>query len=138
MGVASARTPLDDEARHAVPSILVIDDEEHFRAFLRLVLEGAGHHVREAAGGPAGVAAYRRARADVVLCDLFMPRQGGLGVIRKLRRLSTRARVVAMSDPALVPDGLLGAALRAGACGALLKPFTPAELLDAVRQALAG
>src|SRR5262249_23248415 len=107
----------------AMPSALVIDDDAHFRAFLRLALEGAGYRVREAGCAAGGVAAYRRAAADVVVCDLFMPGEGGLGVIRRLRRLSPRARVVAVSDEALVPGGLLGAASRQGAAAALLKPF---------------
>src|SRR5215467_4314673 len=101
------QTHLNDEAHPAMPSILVIDDDSHFRAFLRLALEGAGYTVREADCAAGGVAAYRRAPADVVVCDLFMPGGGGLGVIRRLRRLSPRARVVAVSDEALVPGGLL-------------------------------
>ena len=41
-------------------SILIIDDDDHVRAALRLALEQAGHDVRESAHGAAGLEAYRR------------------------------------------------------------------------------
>jgi len=56
-----------------VPTVLLIDDDHQLRPFYRLALERAGYRVVDAAGGLKGLRAYRRERADVVVCDVFMP-----------------------------------------------------------------
>jgi CheY-like chemotaxis protein len=67
-------------------SILLIDDDPHVRAFLRILLDGSGHSVAEAADGEEGILACRRQRFDLVLCDLDMPVKDGLATIAELRR----------------------------------------------------
>jgi CheY-like chemotaxis protein len=122
-----------------VARILVIDDDGRMRSWLRPALEGAGHSVAEAPDGAAGLAAYRREPADLVLCDLFMPGKDGLEAIRELRRLDPGARVVAMSGGG--PFGVEGAELlavarRLGAARVLLKPFGVDAVCAAVADAL--
>ncbi|MFO0842235.1 MAG: response regulator [Gemmataceae bacterium] len=67
-------------------TVLVIDDNATFREFCRMVLEGAGHAVLEAPDGRVGLAAFEREAPELVLCDLFMPEQDGLGFLREARR----------------------------------------------------
>ena len=107
---------------------LVIDDEELVRTVAVAVLQRAGWEVDEAADGSAGLAAYRRRRPDVVLLDLSLPGQPGEDVLAELLAFDPAARVV-------VASGLLPDEPPAGAAGALAKPFTPAQLLAAVRAA---
>jgi CheY-like chemotaxis protein len=117
--------------------ILVIDDNDSIRLLVRMILERAGHAVEEAADGVEGVRAFRRREPDLVLCDLFMPRQGGLEVMRELRRERPGVPFIAMSggDLAAQPD-LLPVAERQGADWVLHKPFGQPELLRAVAQRL--
>jgi CheY-like chemotaxis protein len=56
-----------------VASILVIDDDVRIQEFIQFVLEEAGHEVRCAGDGLAGVKAQHQRPADLIICDLFMP-----------------------------------------------------------------
>jgi CheY-like chemotaxis protein len=58
--------------------ILVIDDQPFVRVVLCKMLESAGHDVLEAGDGVEGADLFRRRPCDLVLCDLFMPREHGL------------------------------------------------------------
>ncbi len=108
--------------------ILLIDDDEQCRAAVRMMLQAMGHHVTEAGGGEEGLRALRSQRADLVLCDLFMPRANGLQVIPALRRQFPGVRVVAISG------GLdeLDIAPLFGADALLAKPFDMAALRGAL------
>ena len=57
--------------------ILVIDDENLVRTFLRDVLESAGHEVREGANGDEAIAAFGEFKPDILIVDLIMPEQDG-------------------------------------------------------------
>src|SRR5437879_13708199 len=77
--------------------LLIIDDDVTLRQALTKHLEHAGHEVRQAADGDAGIKAYERHAADVVIVDIFMPGQGGLQTIGRLRREWPAVKIVAMS-----------------------------------------
>ena len=114
--------------------ILVMDDDQIFRSALRVILEGAGYEVADAADGAAGVRLYLQLGADLVLVDIFMPEMDGLQVIRALRTQVPRPHVVAMSGGGTAgQDDILAIAATLGAARTLRKPFTPRELLDAIR-----
>ena len=57
---------------------LIIDDEAGVRTSLGLILEDEGYEVATAADGDQGLRAAQAERFDVVLCDVRMPRRGGL------------------------------------------------------------
>ena len=117
--------------------ILVIDDDDDTRRMLCEVLTRAGHEAIGAADGRAGVASYRESRADVVITDIFMPESDGLETIREIRHECSRARIIAISGGGRQSNfDYLPSALMLGACRAMDKPFSPAELLQAVTEAL--
>ncbi len=113
-------------------TVLVIDDEEDIRVFIRKVLERHGFAVALSPDGRAGEAEYRarRPEVDLVLCDLTMPHQDGGTTFRRLRQFNPAVRVVLMSgfsaDEATA--GLNGMGLQ----GFLRKPFRAEELIDAI------
>src|SRR4051812_43202815 len=98
---AGDRAPAADPAGGAGPvRVLVIEDHPDAAESLRLLLELAGHEVRVARTGPAGVAAARGFQPDVVLCDLGLP--GGMSGYEVARALRADpdvagARLVAVS-----------------------------------------
>jgi DNA-binding response OmpR family regulator len=119
--------------------VLVIDDSAWVREVVRLMLEAAGHEVRVAADGEEGLRAFRRDRADVVLCDLFMPGKEGLETIREFRRDHPGVPVVAMSGGATRGGvDMLPVARSLGACRILPKPFDRASVLAAIEGAVRG
>lgn len=118
--------------------ILVIDDEPLVRELLKAMLEGAGHEVTVAADGDAGMAAYRRRPADLVITDLIMPGKEGIETIRELVQGVPGIKIIAISGGGrLDPHGYLGLARKLGAARSLAKPFERRELLDTVAELLA-
>jgi CheY-like chemotaxis protein len=117
--------------------VLVIDDDDDTRRMLCEVLTRAGHEAIAAADGRAGVARYRENRADVVITDIFMPESDGLETIREIRREFLQARIIAISGGGRQSNfDYLPSALMLGAWRTMDKPFRPAELLQAVAEAV--
>ncbi len=112
--------------------VLVIDDDADVRGLLRLLLEEAGHSVREAADGGEGLRLFRAAPAEVVFCDIFMEGLNGLDTIRALRAGWPAVRLVAMSGGSFEGWGVLPVAAELGADVTLAKPFAEADVLAAV------
>ncbi len=120
-----------------MPSILIIDDNRELRDFMRLILEEAGHQIREANDGAEGIRSYDQQPADLVICDVFMPGKEGLETIQELRSRFPGVRVISMSGgSASTPGNYLAMAKAFGAAGTLNKPFGVAELLEAIRKVL--
>ncbi len=127
----AARLPARLEGR-----VLLVDDEEMVRAFLRELLEGWGLTVASAADGREAQALFAAdpAAFDVVLTDLTMPHLTGLELAREIRRLSPATPVLLFSGYA---GGVGGGVLRAaGVLAVLPKPVEPASLYAALAQAL--
>ena len=119
--------------------ILVIDDEPQIRAVARRVLEREGHTVVEAADGREAIALIESQAFHVVLTDVYMPNVDGISLLRHLRKAGGSMRIVAMSGAAFAGGtDLLETAKRLGASQVLPKPFTPDQLLAAIRDVTAG
>ncbi|HRP23373.1 MAG TPA: PAS domain-containing protein [Thauera sp.] len=116
--------------------ILLADDEDMVRGFLRELLEGWGLAVEAATDGREGRALFAAdpAAFDVVLTDLTMPHMTGLELAQEIRRLSPATPVLLFSGYA---DGVGAEALHgAGVLAVLPKPVEPASLYAALTQAL--
>ncbi|HEV3096447.1 MAG TPA: response regulator transcription factor [Candidatus Dormibacteraeota bacterium] len=119
--------------------VLIVDDQSLVRAGFRLILESQPDFavVGEASDGEQAVGLARRHRPDVILMDIRMPRMDGLEATRQiLENGMSQSRVVALTTFDL--DEYVYAALKAGACGFLLKDVTPEQLIAAVRLVAAG
>jgi len=120
--------------------VLLADDQALVRAGFRMVLEAQPdiEVVGEAADGRQAVQATRRLRPDVVLMDVRMPVMDGIQATRELCRpdAATPANVLILTTYDL--DEYVFAALRAGACGFLLKHTSPEALVEAVRTVAGG
>ena len=115
-------------------TILIVEDDEHLRSTLKLILIHSGYAVLEAVNGEGVGAIYEQQHPDLVITDLLMPDKDGLEVILDLRRLDRSARIIAMAGGAKKRgDTYLLLAQKFGASRTLVKPFTPDELLEAVR-----
>jgi CheY-like chemotaxis protein len=116
--------------------VLVIDDMEGVRRFVKRALERAGHEVLLIEDGRHAAEATAQGLPDVVLTDIFMPGHDGLQTIRELQAVSPQLPIIAMSGGgSSVPGDYLSLAKKLGASVVLRKPFTVAELLAAVDEA---
>lgn len=87
----------DDRAADTRPVILLIDDDGGVRDSLALLLETHGYRVITARDGRRGIAAFGEHRPAVVVTDILMPEQDGIGAIREMRRLNPNTKIIAMS-----------------------------------------
>ena len=116
--------------------VLLADDEAIVRPGLRLILDNAEgiEVVGEAGDGRAAVEAAAKLDPDVVLMDVRMPILDGIAATARIA--SGRAQVLILTTYDL--DENLYLALRAGACGFLLKTSAPEDLVHAVRVVARG
>lgn len=91
----------DGSARLAVRRVLVVDDDDEFRARLRRQLSHAGYVVLDARDGASALHVARTTRPDVITVDLMMPGLDGWGFIERLRADPALARI-----PVVVVSGL--------------------------------
>jgi two-component system nitrate/nitrite response regulator NarL len=118
--------------------VLLVDDHVLFRSGVKALLQRHEEFdvVDEAGDGLEGIKRARSLKPDVILLDLHMPEVGGLEALRLIGEELPQARVLMLTVSEDAEDLL--AALRAGACGYLLKNIELDALLDAVRRAARG
>lgn len=116
-----------------MPLVLIIEDEEPIRRFLRATLEANHYRIKEAGTARDGTLLAVTAYPDVILLDLGLPDGDGLNVTRTIRKES-RTPIVILSARGQESDKV--AALDAGADDYLTKPFGVGELLARLRVAL--
>lgn len=118
--------------------VLIADDHPIFREGVRRILERTPEVqvIGEIENGDRVVEMATEGKVDVILLDITMPGPGHLEILRQLKEHLPRARVLMFSahDEAdyAIP------ALRHGASGYLMKSFTAAELVEAVRRVHIG
>jgi two-component system KDP operon response regulator KdpE len=115
------------------PRVLVVDDEEAIRRFLRVTLTSQAYNVVEAASGQDALSVIAMQKPDVVILDLGLPDMDGVEVTRLLRQW-TRIPIIILSVRGSERDKI--DALDAGADDYLTKPFGVGELLARLRAAL--
>lgn len=117
--------------------ILVVDDNEEIRRFIRRVLEAEGHAVIEAENGKSAAERVGQQPVDLVISDIFMPESDGLELLRALRKRAPKLKVIAISGGGNLGNmDILHAARLFGAYRVFTKPFATRDLLDAIREAL--
>jgi DNA-binding NtrC family response regulator len=116
--------------------VLVVDDEESMRYFLRKALRREGYEVVEAEDGPAAIEAAHARTPDVALVDIRMPGMDGVALMRALRATHPHLPVVLMTAYGSVENALQ--AMKQGATDYVTKPFRVDEIRTSVAKALDG
>lgn len=118
--------------------VVVVDDQPLVRAGFSKILEREPdiEIVGEAVDGLEALEVVARLRPDVVLMDVRMPRLDGLAATERMRSTVPDTRVVILTTYDL--DEYVLRALRAGACGFLLKDVPAEAVPAAVRAAASG
>ena len=117
----------------AISHILVVEDEQHIRRFVRTALESEAYQVTEAGTCAQGLQDIRTQRLDMLILDLGLPDGDGVQLIQTLRTWS-KLPVLVLSARSADQDKIK--ALDAGADDYLSKPFSTGELLARVRALL--
>lgn len=114
-------------------NVLIVEDEQAIRRFLRTALEGDGMRVYEAETLQRGLLEAATRKPDLIILDLGLPDGDGIEFIRDLRQWSA-VPVIVLSARSEESDKI--AALDAGADDYLSKPFGIGELQARLRVAL--
>lgn len=113
--------------------VLVVDDENAIRRYLRAALSAQGFTVYEAASGGEALNMVLSSRPDIIVLDLGLPDFNGIEVTRRLREWS-QTPIIILSVREAENDKI--AALDAGADDYLTKPFGTGELMARMRVAM--
>lgn len=107
--------------------ILVIDDEESIRHMLSMLLKKEGYAVRVVEDGQEGLKELVANTYDLVICDVRMPKMGGLELLAELRSRGIKTTMIVMS--AFGNREVAIKAIKAGAYDYIDKPFQKDEIL---------
>jgi DNA-binding NarL/FixJ family response regulator len=120
--------------------VVLVDDQALIRSGIRALLDAEDdvEVVAEGADGHDGARLARELRPDVVLMDVQMPGQDGIAATREIAADDALAGVHVVMLTNYGVDEYVFSALRAGACGFVVKDTEPADLLEAVRAAVRG
>ncbi len=128
-------------SRPTSPRLLIVDDEHGIRKLCGDVLRRSGYLVEALGDGEAALRRLSAAQAegapfDLVISDVRMKPMDGLAFISAVRALDDDVRVMLITGYPTLETAVEG--MKQGARNYLTKPFTPIELRDAVKEALAG
>lgn len=116
-------------------AILVIDDEPGIRATVKDILEDEGYRAITAEDGPTGLDALKHDSIDVVVLDVWLPRMGGIDVLKAIKADHPAVEVIVISGHASIDMAVN--AVKLGAFDFIEKPLSIERLITAVRNARA-
>ncbi len=113
--------------------VLVIDDAMFMRLMLKDILTKHGFEViGEAENGVQAIQKYKELKPDIVTMDIVMPEMDGITAVKSIMTSDPNAKIVmctAMGQQALVIE-----AMGAGAKDFIIKPFSPAKVVETLRK----
>jgi two-component system, NtrC family, response regulator AtoC len=113
-------------------SVLVVDDEAEIRSLLTDLLKEEGYRVRTANTGAEALAGVTKDLPDLVMMDVKLPDQDGIGVLRQLKREHGELEVIVMT--AFGGSSTAIKAMEHGAYDYVTKPFELDDLLATLRR----
>lgn len=117
--------------------ILVIDDEAMVRSTIARTLEREGYRVAHAVDGLRGLTSFRKEPPDLVITDIIMPEEEGIGTIRRMLAEQPETKIIAISGGGRVGNfDVLRIAENIGAMATMRKPFAPREFINLVSECL--
>ena len=113
--------------------VLLLDDEETQRTFLKRLIEDEGFEVLVAGNGEEGIKIFEREKIDIIVTDIKMPGMSGMEVLYKVKKMTSDIEVILVTGHG--DQNVAIEALRGGACDYLKKPIDLDELIFALQKA---
>jgi DNA-binding NtrC family response regulator len=114
--------------------VLIVDDEQHQRDILQMILESEGYTTSSAANGRQALRLVREQHFDVALTDLKMPYMSGITLLEELLREQPGICVLLMTAHGTIDSAV--EAMRKGAFDYLTKPLDREELLLVLKRVM--
>ena len=120
-------------APRAIARVLIVDDEESIRRLVSKWTDISGYEVKAASSAEAALLMMHAWTADIVVCDIRMPRYSGVWLIEHLRTLYPSTAIIISTGYGEVDPALM---LRAKITGYLAKPYDRETLLASLERAM--
>jgi excisionase family DNA binding protein len=121
---------------HAGPIVLIVDDDERLREYVRVNLEMEGYSVHEAGSAEDGMKVLDELRPDLVLLDVMMPKVDGWEMLQLMHERHGVGSIPVVMFSGKVDEAAADEAAERGAQGFIGKPFDPQELIAQTKQLL--
>ena len=108
-------------------SVMIVEDEESIRKFVKINLDRAGYKVLEASSGEEGLDIASREKLDIVVLDVMLPGIDGFEVCKRLRTEHPHLGIIMLTAKSQDIDKIMG--LEYGTDDYMTKPFNPTELV---------
>ena len=118
------------------PTVLIVDDDEKLREYVRVNLEMEGYTVREAGSAEEGLGVLEETTPNLVLLDVMMPEVDGWEMLQRVQERHGIGTIPVIMFSGKVDEQAADEAASRGAQGFIGKPFNPQELIDQTKQLL--
>jgi len=118
------------------PLVLIVDDDEGVREYVRVNLEMEGYAVREAGNAEEGLGVLEEVSPDLILLDVMMPEVDGWEMLRRVQERHGVGAIPVVMFSGKVNEQSAAEATALGAQGFVGKPFDPQQLIEQAKQLL--
>jgi excisionase family DNA binding protein len=118
------------------PLVLIVDDDEQVREYVRVNLEAEGYNVREAGNAEEGLQVLEDSQPDLVLLDVMMPQVDGWEMLKRLHERHGEDAVPVVMFSGKADAASADEVAERGAQGFIGKPFDPSQLIEKTKQLL--
>jgi excisionase family DNA binding protein len=118
------------------PLVLIVDDDERVREYVRVNLEMEGYAVREAGSADEGLGVLEEVSPDLILLDVMMPKVDGWEMLRRVQERHGVGAIPVVMFSGKVNEQSAQEATARGAQGFVGKPFDPQQLIEHAKQLL--
>ena len=115
-------------------NILLVEDEQNIRSFLKINLKRNNHEIFEAESGEQGLDIAKYNKIQVAILDVMLPGIDGYEVCHKLREMYPSIGIIMLTAKGQDMDKIMG--LEYGADDYIVKPFNPLEVVLRVKALL--
>lgn len=112
--------------------VLIVDDEDDFRAIVKEILTDEGFYVAEASNGLIAVEIFKDSSIDAVLLDLRMPHMDGIETMQELRKMNPHIPVIILTAFGDIPTAV--EAVKQGAYDFITKPPEFDRLITTIKR----
>ena len=121
----------------SVKTIVIADDDEDLRLLVKVTLENPAYNIFTAVDGTQALEAVNQHHPDLLIIDWMMPGLNGCEVVTQLRQHPDMATLPVVMLTARDSQEAQAQTAFLALAGYLVKPFSPLELIQKVREVLA-
>lgn len=117
-------------------TILIVDDSDSLRQVVNIALSGAGYNVIEACDGKDALSKLNGTKVHLIVSDVNMPNMNGIEFVKQAKQLPQYKFTPVIMLTTENQQSMMEEGKKAGAKAWMVKPFKPAQMLQAVSKLL--